>query len=190
MDELTQTLINDLVKRVGTLEAEVKVLKANKGASQNAPLPSQTEKINASKTENASPKQLKFIRDLGIDVDSDISKFEAKMLIKEGLDKRDGIKNDDTTPQPEQTNTPQQEKNDQSVEAKGLPSTEDVASTAKSKDGESPVEEKLDGCKVCHKTETEDGLSLPGIYEDDGTFTCEDCHSKKDGVYDEEEKFL
>ena len=65
------------------------------GASQN------TQEINASTTEEASGKQLKFISDLGINVESKLTKYEAKMLIQEGLKKRAEEKSDKTTDETE-----------------------------------------------------------------------------------------
>ena len=87
---MTQTIITDLVKRVGTLEAQVKMF-------ENKPIPNSNPEINASTTEEASEKQIKFLKDLGMKVEGKLTKFEAKMLIKEGLKKREKEKNDKMT---------------------------------------------------------------------------------------------
>lgn len=110
MDDITQTLINECMKRIGSLEDKVKTLMGG-GTPKENPKP-QAGNINASTTQNASTKQIKFLKDLGITIERQLTKHEAKMLIKEGLEKRDIEKNDNTTAKPEQTDTPRQADDD------------------------------------------------------------------------------
>jgi len=99
IDEMTQTLINDLIKRVGNLEQEIKELKKN--PTHNKPVGT------FNPNDPASNKQLKFLGDLIRDLDIDtkvpekVTKGEAKNMIKEMLEMKNGgnrpYKNDNTT---------------------------------------------------------------------------------------------
>lgn len=119
MSKILELALETLAMKIDKLESEVKALKENKSASQNLP--------KKYPYQEASQQQLKFLKDLGVNLEGDISKFEAQKLIKEIL--------------ASQNKTPKQETYKQSVESKGLLSTKDEVSTTESVDGESPVKE-------------------------------------------------
>lgn len=79
MDKILELTINELIKRVELLEREVIELKGK--SNYNYPK-------EASKTDEASEKQIKFLQDLNIPIPEGLTRYEAKLLIQETLNKK------------------------------------------------------------------------------------------------------
>ena len=99
MSKILELAIENLIARVESLETEITELKKQKSNSSYTP----HRDIRASPTQEASEKQIKYIKDLGINIEGKITKLEAKKLIEEGLKRKN--KNDNTTPKPKDTKT-------------------------------------------------------------------------------------
>jgi len=101
MSKILELAIENLAKKIEVLETEVTELKKQKGNSGYTP----RREPQASTTQEASPEQMKFARDLGMleGVTEKITKSECAVLIKEGIKRKN--KNDNTTQKPEPTKT-------------------------------------------------------------------------------------